>query len=327
MTDAVVPPNTTVSRKVVFADFSIIKFQAVMDWLLRENIVSEGATETTKVVNLISEEMYDVVVVNLLLGGTGPFEMISHLRSCSKNKDIKIIVISRQVQKVNIQNTIRAGANDFVADPFDNENLQNRIVYHMSPKQVIEPAGFEQIVAGQAAWDYVKLMLETTELMSRSQREKTHAAFYTVLQGIAKLLESNRTSLIIVDEKSNSGVVLATSDDPKFFNFPIQLNKYPEIMHVMHTGNLVVVEDVSQNAMTEAIARTVRSIAIGSLLVFPIRFQADILGVMTIRRKNASQIPSLDIMRVLQAIGNIMGAHYNIEALLRRVYRDFKKSA
>jgi CheY-like chemotaxis protein len=266
-------------------------------------------------------------VVNLLVGGTGPFELIANLRMNSKNKDLKIIVISRQVQKVNIQNTMRAGANDFVADPFENENMHNRVLYHLVPKRVIEPGGFEHTEAGRESWAYIKLMLEATELLSRTERDKTHGAFFTILQGIAKLLDSNRTSLIVVDEKNNSGVVLASSDDVKFHNFPVQMNKYPEVMHVVHTGNLVVVEDVSQNSMTADIAQKVKSIAIGSIMVFPVRFQGDIMGVMTVRRKDAAGVPSMDIMRVVQATCNIMAAHYNIEAVLRRIYRDFKKSA
>jgi DNA-binding response OmpR family regulator len=326
-TEIVTTSMHTLQRRVVFSDFSTIKFNIVMEWLKNDGIDSEGVTEKEKLVSLISEHAFDVVIVNLLIGGTGPFELISNLRTSSKNKDLKIIVISRQVQKVNIQNTMRAGANDFMADPFENESLHNRVLYHLVPKRVIEPDGYEHTDAGRDSWDYVKLMLEATELLSRTERDQTHSAFFTILQGIAKLLDSNRTSLIVVDEKNNAGTVLASSDDVKFVNFPVQLSKYPEIMHVMHTGNLVVIEDVSKNAMTADIAAKVKSIAIGAIMVFPVRFQNDIMGVMTVRRKDASGVPSMDVMRVVQAICNIMASHYNIEAVLRRIYRDFKKAA
>ena len=67
----------------------------------------------------VSEEQIDICVINLLLGGIGPFELIENVRKNSANREIKIIVVTRQVHKLNIQNTIRAGADDFIAEPFE----------------------------------------------------------------------------------------------------------------------------------------------------------------------------------------------------------------
>ena len=104
-----------------------------------------------------------------------------------------------------------------------------------------------------------------------------------------------------------AGVVLATSDDPNFHNFPITLDQYPEILHVIHAGNLIFVEDVSQNALTERIKKSVKSISIGSLMVFPVFYQGEIVGVLNVRRPQATEVPEMHIMRIMQAIANITG--------------------
>lgn len=321
-------PNPNVSgRKVIFIDFAVVKYDAVAKWLKRDGITVEMVTDPPKFQSTIAAESHDVAVINLLVGGMGPFELIRNVRASSKNPDLKIIVISRQVHKVNIQNTIQAGANDFVADPFENENLFHRILYHLAPKQVIDPYGYEAEVASEEAWPFVNQLLEATELLAKTERGNEHKTFLEILKHTAALLQSNRTSLIIVEAESNTGVVLATSDDPNFHDFPISLHKYPEIMHVMHSGSFVLIKDVSQNALTSRINESVKTILIGSLMVFPVRFQGEVTGVLTVRRPKAIEMPSMQVIRVLQALANTLAAHSNIKSLLRKIYKDFSDKA
>ena len=313
-------------KRVVFADFAVAKYQPVSQLLMDQGVVVEMVTEPPKFLSLIANHPYDVCVINLLLGGLGPFELIRQVRATSKNPDLKVIVTSRQVQRQNIQNAVQAGAHDFIAEPFENEDICGRILYHLTPKQIVETRGFEKSKPGDDAWEYVNLLLESVETLSRTPRQQDHGAFLGILQKIANLTKSNRSSLIIVDSESNTGVVLASSDDPSFYDFPIALHKYPEVLHVMNTGHFVLVEDVSQNSLTHSISEKVRTILIGSLMVFPVHFQNEIVGVLTIRRPQAQDLPSPQVLRVLQSVANTMASHSNVKALLRRLYKDFSES-
>lgn len=317
------PLGNLKAKKIIFADFAVGRYETLIRWLKKDGIHCEVFTDPSKFMSRMMEDPFDICVVNLLVGGIGPFQLIHTLRESSCHPDIKIIVVSKQVHKLNIQNTIQAGANDFVAEPFENENMYHRILYHLTPKTVVDLTRYEQPVAGEKNREYIKLLLDATELLSRTPRGQEHVTFLKILQDIALLLGSNRTSLIIVDEKSHSGLVLATSDNPNFHDFPIALSKYPEILHVMNTGNIVLVEDVSQNLLTKRISETVREIVIGSLMVYPVRFQGDIVGVLQIRRSKATELPSMEILRGIQAIANILAAQSNIRALLRRIYKDY----
>ncbi|MBY0372131.1 response regulator [bacterium] len=313
-----------IPKKILFADFAIIKFNQLMDQLRKEGFGVDGVTDEKKFVQKISEEAVDICVINLLLGGTGPFELIRKVRASSRNRDVKVIVISKQVQKLNIQNTLKAGANDFVADPVDNDNLHARILYHLTPKRVIENLTGNLASVSADTWPVLSTMLNATERLSRTPPLRISDAFHGILCDVAKLLESNRTSMMIVDEENNSGVVLASSDDPKFCDFPVVLNKYPEVLDVIHSGNFVLIDDVSKNQLTQQINENVRSIAIGSIMVFPVRYAGEVVGVLTVRRPKASDLPSLDNLRVLQALANTLAAHANMKASLRRIYRDYK---
>lgn len=313
----------TVKRKVLFADSGPMKFSAVVEALEKANVASFTVQEADKLLHKLALEKFDILVLNLLLGGTGPFQFIENIKKNSINPDLKIIVVTRQIHKLNIQNTMAAGAHDFIGDPFEMLNLYHRILYHMGPVKVIERDGFEKSMPSQANWNFVKLLLEANEQLSKIDREKIHEVFFKILRQIASLTNSNRSSMIIVDETTNAGVVLASSDDQAFSNFPIKLDKYPEVLHVLHTGNLVVVEDVSQNILTDRINTVVKTIAIGSMMVFPVFFQGAVVGVLNIRRQKATELPPMETLRIIQAVANLMAAHADTEVRLRRLYKNF----
>lgn len=317
------PSHPLKGKKILFADFAVVKYASITQWFRRDGIETDAVTEAERFKGRIAQEWFDACVLNLLLGGVGPFELIKTVRSTSKNPDMKIIVSSRQVQRLNIQNTMRAGANDFVADPVDPENLYNRILYHLAPKRVINAESYEKTAASREAQPYLNLLLETSESLSKLEIGKENKGLYKVLAGIAQLTQSNRTSLIIVDEETSSGLILASSDDEKFNDFQISLNKYPEVLHVMHSDVFVLIDDVSKNALTQSISNSVQSISIGSIMVFPVRFGADVVGVVTIRRPKAHELPSMDILRVIQALANTMAPIASLRVRLRRLYKEF----
>lgn len=312
-----------ITKKVVIGDLSISKFTVLSDWLKRDNVVVELATESGDLLEKISSQHFDVCVVNWLLGGIGPFELIRKIRAESLNPQVKVMVISRQVHRVNIQNAIIAGANDFVAEPFENEVLLKRILYHFGPQKSLDSDSYEfKPLLELKELELVNLCLEISERLSRAERSKEHSVFFEALSKVAELTGSNRSSLIITDVTNEMGIVLASSDDPSFHDFPISLKQYPEIQHVVYSGRFVLIPDVSTNTLTQNISKRVKSISIGSLMVFPIRFQNEVIGVLMIRRPKASEVPSHDRLRILQAIANNMAAQSNIQVLLRKIYQE-----
>lgn len=313
--------------RILIGDYAVTKYQATIDWLAKEGVETVAVTDPMQFLFHLRNDSFEIVIINLLLGSIGPFELLKEIRTTSKNKDVGVMVVSKQVHKENIENTIKAGANDFVVDPFDAVTLGHRVLYHMSPKKEIPPPGVEQKPLKHVDWNVVKLLVDGIEDLSRLRREQGHETFHRVLESIAKYLDSNRTSLIIVDKESNVGIVLASSDDPKFHDFPISLQSYPEVLHVVNTGNTVLVENVASNLMTHRIREKVKSIEIGSMMVFPIRFENDICGVVTIRRPKAKELPPLETLRVLHALANTMAAHSNMKMLLRKIYKDYSKKA
>ena len=313
--------------RVLFADFAVLKYKTIVERLEAEGVESDAVTDGMDFLDKISTAHYEVGMINLLLGGIGPFELIRQIREKSLNRDIKIIVVSKQTNKINVQNVLQAGASDFVPDGIDNESIYYRLKYHLAPKTELAPEATEPPFTDAVSVQYLNLLLEACEVLSRADRTKSHEACVRVLGRIAALVKSNRTSLIMVDSESNTGVVLAASDDPGFRDFHISLIKYPEVAHVTTTGHPVSIPDVSQHALTKDIQKSVRTIQIGSIMVFPVYFQGEVVGVLNVRRKDSNDLPRKEVLRILQAVSTTMAAHSNVKARLRKIYKDFKPEA
>ncbi|MCB9253821.1 MAG: GAF domain-containing protein [Bdellovibrionaceae bacterium] len=313
-------------QKIIIGDFAPVKFEMLIRMWNKQNIVSEAVTEAGVFLSQLKRNHYDLAIVNLLLGGIGPNKLIKDVKALSANKDIRVVVVSKQVHRLNIENAVRAGADDFVAEPFDRENVFHRIIYHLGPKKVVEEQALETARAANSLLDhkdFISLLLNTVESLSRESTEKSQNAILHSLQGVARLLDSNRTSLILFEDKVETGLVVASSDDPDFKDFRIKLNSYPEVQHVATTGQIVLVDDVNRNQMTKNIQDKVKSIQIGSIMVFPVRFHGNIIGVLVVRRKNSQDLPPVEVLSMLQALANILASHCNIKLLLRKIYSDF----
>lgn len=313
-------------KKILFVDTAKAKYGGLTSRLTKDGIVCETTADAGGFLSKLKDEHYDLCILNLMIAGMGPNELISSVRASTRNRDLKVVILTKQVHRLNIRNAVRAGANDFVVDPFDEESVYHRIHYHLIPKRIIDLEALADD-GSTVPGDYVRLLLETNETLSHSTKDAEQMAFVKVIQRAAAVVGSNRTSLIIVDSASNTGLVLATSDDPKFCDFPISLTKYPEILHVMSTGQFVCVSDVNANSLTSQISQKVKDIPIGSIMVFPVLFRNNVIGVLTIRRPEASEIPAATVLRTLQALANTLAAYSSIRASLRKIYRDFTKVA
>lgn len=313
-------------KRVLFVDTAKAKYVGLTNRLTKDGIVCDSTGDSSGFLSKLRDEHFDLCILNLMVAGMGPNELISSVRTNTRNRDLKVVILTKQVHTLNIRNAIRAGANDFIVDPFEEEGVYHRIHYHLTPKRIID---LDSLTDDGSAVpnEYTRLILDSIEALSHAKKDAEQAAFVKVIQRVAAVAGSNRTSLIIVDSASNSGLVLASSDDPNFCDFQISLTKYPEILHVMSTGQFVCVSDVNTNQLTNQISQKIKDIPVGSMMVFPVLFRDEVIGVLSVRRPERSEIPAAMELKALQALANTLAAYSNIRASLRKLYKEFAKPA
>ncbi len=106
---------------------------------------------------------------------------------------------------------------------------------------------------------------------------------HDVTRKLAEEMGIARASLIVVDERSDSGVVVAASDDAALKDHRIELARYPEIREVVRTGKPLIVEDAASHPLLEGVKGKLAEAGIHVIAAFPLAIEKKVLGVMLLR--------------------------------------------
>jgi DNA-binding response OmpR family regulator len=268
------------ARTLLIVDPSKNRFSSLVKLLGESNFKVEFIAGTDEnPIKKIVELKPDMILMNLFLNNKSTLPYIRDVKNQLKQYNTKIIVLTAHQSLNNIKESVKAGADDFVLEPFDPKLMLQRIRYQLQDRESFVPEELKvdgtQIEAGfQLIYDSLRLL---------SEMKDHHEALVMVLQKVAELAGSNRVNLIEGDLETNEGMVAATSDDPALKDLKIDLEKYPEVREVLLNSNIVYIKDITANPLTAGIKEQVKSIQITSLLVFPIRHRNNTLGAVSVR--------------------------------------------
>jgi diguanylate cyclase (GGDEF)-like protein len=120
-------------------------------------------------------------------------------------------------------------------------------------------------------------------LKAISSERRAHDILYVFVEQIARVVCSERCSVVRIWGEEDRGSVLASHEDQSVSDQAIELSKYPEIQQTLRTGNKVVINDVSLHPMTKALKEVWSKTGIQSLLVIPIVLGDENVGSLVLR--------------------------------------------
>ena len=277
---AEIPKRTPLSNKrVMIVDNNKSRYAELSVALQAADIEILHCDDRGSAVSNALQFQPDIVIINLFLNSGNTLSIIRELKGGLERQGTKIIVVTSHQSKDNIAECIKAGASDFVLEPFDPRLVLQRIKYQLQEREAYSPDDLRseptQVLAGfQLVYDTLRILSEIRE---------TNRAIFEVLKRVAELSMSPRVNLVLADIATNSAQVIATSDDPSMENRDVDLEKYPEVREVTLKGSIVYVKDIMTNPLTKDIKASVKTIDIQSLLVFPVRHRQETLGTLSIR--------------------------------------------
>lgn len=281
-----------------------------------------------------------LVLLDLVMPPPDGYQVLRILRSQPETRDVPVVVLTGVDAEGEVAKAFEAGADDFVRKPFRPVELVARIRGQLRLRGMIEELARKD-KDGQ-------VVLELTQALASNLDFR--GILFTVVQRIAEVVKVDRVSIVLVRENGNVGYVVAASDDAHLRDLPIELARYPEIRHVLKSGEALVVEDAAAHPLLEMLrqgspmARAVRSLAI-----VPILYEDRPMGVLFLRAthtfafgehelalcrtvSNAMAI-ALRNARVLQSLRDqtqeVTVARFEAERRLRSLqrYADFFESA
>jgi hypothetical protein len=128
-----------------------------------------------------------------------------------------------------------------------------------------------------AHWHMTELLLQQALHVG-----PTEEVLFKLVLMAARKIKGVRCSLVRTITHSQ-GVVVASSDDQKISGLAVDLNKYPEIQLVMHTGKMIAIDNLENSRALAKIKAEFKKISFNSLIVCPVTYRGKPFGVLSMR--------------------------------------------
>ncbi|MBI5186207.1 MAG: PAS domain S-box protein [Nitrospinae bacterium] len=218
-------------------------------------------------------EKPDVILLDIMLPKMNGFEVCQALKSDEKFKSIPIIMITGLGDTDNTVKGLSLGADDYVSKPFDFKELLARLKSHLRMKELYDIVKTEE--------EEKSALLDVSQSLASTMNP--HETLYTIVSKIAEVIEVKRCSIIYVDSGNRKGYVMASHDSKIIKHLKVDIEKYPEILQVMRTGQPVVINDVYTDPILFSVRDTLSLIDIKSIMAFPISFKDTLIGTLILR--------------------------------------------
>lgn len=270
------------SYRIVIADDDFLTSQRLKEFLTEKGFEVRFVSNGRALRDSIRDWSPHFVLADLILPEGNAVSILEWIRSEPdlKKKEIKFLVTSSHNSVANVKTCLAAGASDYVIKPFRFEDIVQRLVFHINAKRQIGDS--DQDRANRTGAD---VFLHLIDLMMRESLavQPVQQTLFQITRMVAITLKAVRCSVIRCDSELLKGTVLASSDDRSVSGIQLDLNRYPEVMHVMTTEKIVVIENMDYDPVLAEIKKQIKGISFNSMIVCPIRCRGEFFGVISAR--------------------------------------------
>jgi DNA-binding response OmpR family regulator len=294
---------TQANFKILIADDDGAGSRRLLDFLKERGFAAEVVQTGRQAKDRIKEWNPHFVIADLTLPELNAPQLLQWMAEEFKENRPKVLVTSAHNNAQNVKAVIRAGANDFVLKPYKFEDLLTRLVFHIQNKRELF-SGKDKSSQLEGADIYLHLLdIVLREALSGRQRDEI---LHNMTKMIAITLKAVRCSIVMISEDLQIGTVLASSDSKDIKGLSLDMNKYPEQLHVMNTEKAVIIEDLAYDPMLAKIKDLVKGISFNSMIVAPVRRNNEMFGVVSARMDTKhSKFNDRDI-RFVQLVAQVM---------------------
>ncbi len=95
--------------------------------LKNHNYIVEFAMDGKGALEWIRNQMFDLILLDIMMPGLSGFEVCKKLRSIPKYDDVPVIFLTAEIDKKSIVKGLELGAQDYITKPFDIQELMARV--------------------------------------------------------------------------------------------------------------------------------------------------------------------------------------------------------
>jgi two-component system cell cycle response regulator len=260
------------SRILVVDDGKAIRdsLRAILE---KENYEVLEAEDGSSGLQLIKVEKPDLVLLDLVMPGLDGLKVCRAVKSDPELNKIPILMTTSKGEKEDIILGLESGADDYIVKPFDRNELLARIRTSLRARHLLCQLEREKrdLLAILDISNAITSTLDSRDVL------------YSIVKKISEIINVSRCSIVRIDSDEAKGYVVATNEDPNIFNIEIDLNKYPEILEVLNTREIVVVKDIAEDPLVASVRKNLEKVHFQSLLVLPVIMKQNVIGTILLR--------------------------------------------
>lgn len=111
----------------------------------------------------------------------------------------------------------------------------------------------------------------------------------------------DRCSIYLIDDQRDARV-MASSDEPGLTNLRVDLERYPELKHVLESGETVFIPDVHVDPVLRGMGAVLALRNVRSIVVVPIQWRSAVIGAILLRTERGAAPFSEHDVHFCQAI-------------------------
>ena len=158
-------------------------------------------------------------------------------------------------------------------------------------------------------------------LKAISSRRRAHDVLFVFVEQIARVIDTDRCSIVQVWGGERKGRVQASHEDETISDLVIDLEKYPEILQAMETRQKVVINDVSRHHLTRQYSKQLSEAGIRILMVIPIVLFDPNVGSLFLRVTRRRRPFSLREIGFCEIVAEAAGNALERAQLFERIQR------
>ncbi len=302
-------PSTTIKNyRVIVADDDGHHSRRLADFLKEKNFDVRVAGSGKELKELLRDHTWvpHFIVVDLMLGDGNVIDICKSMKAhpLPNYAAIKTLIYSSHNSLQNVQQCLKAGASDYVIKPFKFEDMLARLIFQIQNKrQVAEPEAVEKTTSHDGGF---YLHLVGLILKEAAQFKKLDETLFNLTKMLAITLKAVRCNIVECGEDRQTGYVKASSDDRAAKGIELDLNRYPEIIHVMNTESVVVIENLDYDPTLAEIKKLFKNISFNSIMVCPLKKRGRFYGVISVRMDKSHGGFKDDDIRFAQLLAHVV---------------------
>ncbi len=299
--------------RVLLADQNLTNAKRLATYLQESGFYVHQVHDGTMAKEHISEFKPHFILIDLTLPNFTAFECLDFLKKegMLENDRTRVFVLSQHNAKQNVVACLERGASDYLVKPVNPIDVLTRLALALQARNRMLKEAVQKDQNSQQLNYYLQLV----ELFAKtlSVRAAPHQVHFQLLRMLSLAINAVRISLIHLEE--SGPMVIASSDNDKFSQFKLNLEKYPEIDYVQRTSKPLFIESLKDNDMLAFIKEQMKSVSFNTMIVLPILDQDNqIKGILSARWAENVKLADEDI-RLCNILAAMISSFWNLKAL------------